>query len=80
MMDRRTKQLFEWAAANAEPAPLDPAAQSKRLDPSMLESILGPNDSTLMLAAMNAIQNPTLPLDDRYLLHPRRTVSLTTLV
>jgi len=67
-MDKRTKQLFEWAASNAQSTETtDPPAQpSSKLDPGIINAILGPDDSQLMIEAMQAIKNPSLPLEDRH--------------
>ena len=64
-MDKRTKQLFDWAASNATPANETPTAPSSKLDSSIIDAILGPDDATLMLDSMTAIKNTSLPLDDR---------------
>jgi hypothetical protein len=63
-MDKRTKQLFEWAASNSSVD--EPVQPSRKLDPSIIESILGPDDATLMVESMKAIKDLSLSLDDRY--------------
>jgi hsp70-interacting protein len=71
-MDKRTKQLFDWAASNATPSTATPstdapAIPSSKLDSSMIDAILGPDDASLMLDSMTAVKDTSLPLDDRYL-------------
>jgi len=70
-MDKRTKQLFDWAASNATPSNATsadaPTVPSTTLDPSIIDAILGPDDATLMLDSMTAIKDTSLPLEDRYL-------------
>lgn len=66
-MDKRTKKLFEWAASNAEPGTEKPTTQSSKLDPGIINAILGPDDSQLMIESMKAIKDSSLSLDDRYL-------------
>jgi hypothetical protein len=62
-MDKRTKALFEWAASNSSTA--EPVKPSSKLDPAIIDSILGPDDSQLMLESMHSIRDTSLPLDDR---------------
>jgi len=66
-MDKRTKQLFDWAASNATPSNVTqpPTAPSRKLDPSIIDTILGPDDATLMVDSMKAIKDTSLPLDER---------------
>lgn len=66
-MDKRTKQLFDWAASNATPSNVTqpPTAPSSKLDPSIIDAILGPDDATLMVDSMKAIKDTSLPLDER---------------
>jgi hypothetical protein len=67
-MDKRTKELFEWAATNSQARSTEtdpPVAPSTRLDPAIINSILGPDDSQLMLESMQAIKDTSLDLDDR---------------
>ena len=68
-MDKRTKQLFEWAALNSSTTTTStdaPTAPSSTLDSSIINAILGPDDATLMIDSMRAIKDTTLSLDDRY--------------
>jgi hypothetical protein len=67
-MDKRTKALFEWAASNSQTGSTGvdpPVAPSTKLDSSIIDSILGPDDSQLMLESMQAIKDTSLDLDDR---------------
>jgi hypothetical protein len=67
-MDKRTKELFEWAATNSQTRSTEtdpPVAPSTKLDPAIIDSILGPDDSQLMLESMQAIKDTSLDLDDR---------------
>jgi Nucleotide exchange factor Fes1 len=65
-MDKRTKQLFEWAASNSSTSTDPPTVPSSKLDPSIIDAILGPNDATLMVDSMKAINDDSLSLDDRF--------------
>jgi hypothetical protein len=65
-MDKRTNKLFEWAITNTSPSTDEKQPPSTRLDPNIINAILGPDDSQLMLESMTAIKDTSLPLDDRY--------------
>jgi hypothetical protein len=64
-MDKRTKQLFEWAAVNSETGQT-PESSASNIDPGVINAILGPDDSQLMVESMAAIKNSSLSLEDRY--------------
>lgn len=66
-MDKRAKDLLKWAAEHSSPSTDAPTAPSSKLDPSIIDAILGPDDSTLMVESMKAIKDTSLDLDDRCL-------------
>jgi len=71
IMDKRTKELFEWAASNSTASTTAqteaPRVPSTTLNPSIIDAILGPDDATLMIDSMKAIKDVSLPVDDRYI-------------
>jgi hsp70-interacting protein len=86
-MDKRAKELLNWATSQSAATPQSsqtdpPVRPSKTLDPSIIDAILGPDDSTLMVDSMRAITDTSLDLDDRSLsLSPAayHTVALSSL-
>jgi len=68
-MDKRSKELLNWAVSNSEPSEeVQKSPATSRLDPGIIDAILGPDDATLMVESMKAIKDASLSLDDRYYL------------
>jgi len=68
-MDKRSKELLNWAVQNSESSQeASKPVTTSRLDPGVIDAILGPDDSTLMVESMKAIKDTSLSLDDRYYL------------
>lgn len=63
-MDKRTKELFNWATANVSES-TELKQTPLKLDTGVLDAVLGPDDSQLMLESMHAIQDTSLTLDER---------------
>jgi len=75
-MDKRAKELLTWATSQSSSTDTDagvdpPVAPSRKLDPAIIDAILGPDDATLMVESMKAVMDTSLSLDDRFFPYPR---------